>query len=107
MTTHDLKTWPPHFAALWDGTKRAELRRADRPFAVGDALCLREWDPTMYEWAIGDGCDHEEATEFAYSGRQVWARITHIVSGGPWLVEGYVMLRFALMTLEEVAAWTI
>lgn len=102
MTTHDLKTHPPHFAAVRDGTKRAELRKADRPFAVGDTLLLREWDPTMYEWAISDGMAHEAAEDFAYSGSLEWARVTHIVSGGPWLAEGYVMMSIAVLTPEDV-----
>ena len=59
---------------------------------MGDTLKLHEWDPELYEHAVADGCDHEEATAFAYTGRVVLARVTHIVTGGPWLAEGYVML---------------
>lgn len=99
MPTHTLKTWPPHFTAIWDGIKRAELRRDDRGYAVGDVLRLHEWDPTMYEWAINDGSTDRAATAFAYSGRTVIARITHIVANGPWLAEGYVML--SIETVER------
>lgn len=42
---HELKTWPEFFAPLACGDKTAELRRDDRPYAVGDTLRLREWDP--------------------------------------------------------------
>ena len=45
MTDHELKTWPPFFAALLDGTKTFEVRRDDRGYALGDTLILAEWDP--------------------------------------------------------------
>jgi hypothetical protein len=100
VTTHDLKTWPRFFAAVWDGTKKAELRRADRPFAVGDTLKLHEWDPEMYQWAKDDGCDHEEATEFAYTGRLVWAKVTHILRNEAWLLDDCVMLSIEVERLS-------
>lgn len=43
---HELKVWPDFFDDLCSGKKSFELRKLDRPFAVGDTLCLREWSPT-------------------------------------------------------------
>lgn len=43
--THKLKTWPRFFADIKSGTKTFELRKYDRPFAVGDKLILQEYDP--------------------------------------------------------------
>jgi len=43
MITHVLKTWPPYFKALIDGTKTFEIRKDARGFAVGDLLLLREF----------------------------------------------------------------
>lgn len=40
---HDLKIWPEFFEEVEANRKRAEIRKADRPFAVGDTLRLREW----------------------------------------------------------------
>lgn len=34
MSTHELKTWPPYFAAILDGLKTWEYRRDDRPYKV-------------------------------------------------------------------------
>src|SRR5262245_46655354 len=45
MATHELKSWPSQFQAMWTGRKRAEFRRDDRGYQVGDLLDLREWDP--------------------------------------------------------------
>lgn len=42
---HDLKCWPEPFQATWLGRKRHEVRKADRPFNVGDVLAMYEWDP--------------------------------------------------------------
>jgi hypothetical protein len=65
---HELKTWPEPFAALLEGRKMFEIRKADRPFDVGDALDLREWNPD------GSG----------YTGRETVAVVTYIVRGGAW-----------------------
>lgn len=96
MTTHELKTHPPHFADVAGGVKTAELRRDDRGYAVGDTLVLREWEPALYAQALADGSTAEEATAFAYTGEAVRARVTHILRGGPWLAEGYAMLSIHL-----------
>jgi hypothetical protein len=37
---HNLKIEPTWFAAIVSGQKKAEVRRTDRPFAVGDDLML-------------------------------------------------------------------
>lgn len=44
---HDmvLRTWPGYFRSIWRGQKRAELRKNDRGFQVGDRVLLIEFDP--------------------------------------------------------------
>lgn len=42
--THALKTWPVYFKAVKSGQKKFEIRKADRPFKVGDRLLLQEFD---------------------------------------------------------------
>lgn len=74
---HELKTWPQFFQAVWDKRKRAELRKNDRGFQAGDYLHLREWEPA-------DG---------KYSGREIDAKILHVVEGPAFGLEaGYAML---------------
>ncbi len=65
---HDLKCHPPDFAALTAGTKTHEARRADRPFAVGDILCLREWAPTASQ----------------YTGRTLDVEVTYLTAGSTY-----------------------
>lgn len=42
---HTLKIWQPYFDQVKAGLKTFELRRADRAFAAGDTLLLREYNP--------------------------------------------------------------
>ncbi|WP_337049243.1 DUF3850 domain-containing protein [Serratia fonticola] len=70
MKKHNLKIHPAHLAAVTCGMKKAEFRRNDRDFAVGDLLCLEGYG------------QHPEHT---------WVRITHITDLAEW-APGYVML---------------
>jgi hypothetical protein len=70
---HELKTWPDPFAAVLDGTKTHEIRVADRPYAVGDVLHLREW-----------GTDDWRRMDHAYTGRECRVEVTYLSSGGSW-----------------------
>lgn len=77
--THHLKTWCEYYEALVhpDLTlrKTLEIRKNDRDFNVGDILILEEYDKIS-----------------GYTGRKTSKRITHILSGSPWLPEGYVAM---------------
>jgi hypothetical protein len=48
--THALKTWPEYFQATERGDKKFEVRKADRPFSVGDKLVLQEYEPKTKEY---------------------------------------------------------
>lgn len=88
MKKHELKCWPEHFAAVThpDPTQRktAELRLNDRDYEVGDWLIMREYDPQ----------------KSVFTGFMEIFYVTHILSGGPWLSKGYVML--SLLPREEL-----
>lgn len=64
VVPHELKSWPRFFNAILAGVKTHELRRADRSFAVGDFIRLREFDPEKN----------------AYTGRTALAEITYVTS---------------------------
>jgi hypothetical protein len=59
--THDLKIHPDNFAAFTAG-KRADLRKDDRAFKVGDVIRFRGWNP--------DGG--------VYTGRAAYLTVSHI-----------------------------
>lgn len=65
---HELKIWTIPFEAVLDGSKRYEVRKADRPFLVGDDIILKEYIP---EWN-------------SYTGREIFGRITYITEAGMW-----------------------
>jgi len=65
MNVHELKCWPEIFTPIEDGSKPFDIRRTDRPFAVGDLIRFREWEPR---------------TE-TYTGRECARRITFVFSG--------------------------
>lgn len=92
MKTHELKTTAPHFEHVRSGAKRAEIRKDDRGFAVGDVLALKEYD----------------ASSRSYSGREVEARVTHVLAGFEGLSPGWVALSIACesatLSTDELAA---
>jgi hypothetical protein len=77
---HELKTWPPYFARVLDGTKTFEIRKEDgRRFAVGDVLWMREH------------------TGIEYTGRAIRKRVGYIFRWDdevslPFLTEGTVVM---------------
>lgn len=71
MTTHELKCWPEPFSAILGGSKTYELRRADRPFKVGDRLRLMEF-VTFVNWD----------DRGRYTGREVLVEVTYLTPGG-------------------------
>ncbi len=83
---HVLKVWPEQYRALADGRKTFEIRKQDRPFAVGDILRLQEWAPMDGHKSGGD-----------YIGSPILTRlITYIVPGGEWgLPEGLCVMGLA------------
>lgn len=84
MATHELKSWPAQFQMMWTGRKRAEFRRDDRHYEVGDRLDLREWDPDLGR----------------YTGFRLTARVTHLVRGP----ELEVPLGFVVLSIEVLDA---
>ena len=76
MKRHELKILPDHFRAVWDRSKKAELRKDDRGFEVGDILALREWDGEKY------------------TGSGIAVRVTHILRDCQeyGLADGYCIL---------------
>jgi hypothetical protein len=94
--THELKTWPSQFLALSTGDKLAEFRKNDRDFRVGDTLVLCEWIPGH---AQSERYGDEDPAPGRYTGNQLRARVTHIVSGTetPFgIPPGYVMMSIHL-----------
>ena len=71
---HELKILPEYFEAVTDGTKRFELRKDDRGFAVGDEIVLKEWKGAEY------------------TGRTVKKQISYILKNYTVLAEGYAVL---------------
>ncbi|XGG89279.1 DUF3850 domain-containing protein [Klebsiella variicola subsp. variicola] len=77
--THDLKIYPEFFSAVCTGVKRAELRKNDRDYRVGDTIHLME---------TPRGSCHR-------TGEFINVKITHIADVGEWM-PGYVLLSVEL-----------
>jgi hypothetical protein len=73
MKIHDLKCDQVPFFAVYEERKKAEFRRNDRNFNVGDHIVLQEFD--------GKKC----------TGRELMLEITHI-QDGYGIPFGYVIL---------------
>lgn len=98
--THELKTDPEVFQAVFDGRKTFEIRRNDRDFQVGDALDLRETANT--------GAGMIAGAPLIYTGRRVTKTVSHVLSGYG-LADDWVCLSFAqdraARAQAEPAAW--
>lgn len=70
---HELKTWPEFFLPLCQDKKRHEIRRNDRPFAVGDLLWLRQYE-------------HEKTFQrpVGYTGHVLEVQVTYMTAGMSW-----------------------
>lgn len=74
---HELKTHPGPFERILRGAKRAEFRRNDRSFQLGDHLLLKEWDPATA----------------SYTGRDALFEVTDITGDAQFgIPEGFVMM---------------
>lgn len=69
--THELPIWPDSFAAVANGTKPFDVRLNEQNFQVGDALLLRELNPTTHE----------------YTGQTLLRWVSHVVPGNTFGVE--------------------
>ena len=86
MQTHNLKTWPVPFKALWDGVKKHEYRENDRDYKNGDILVLQEYDPD----------------EKKYSGRTIRAQVTYIDYGPDWKIsDGCCVMTIDVLDTKE------
>lgn len=82
--THYLKIYPEFFSAVCTGVKRAELRKNDRDYRVGDTLHLME---------TPRGSCHQ-------TGEFINVKITHIADVGEWM-PGYVLLSIEREALDS------
>lgn len=74
---HELKTWNEYFEEVFMGHKTFEVRKADRPFAKGDTLILKEWNPKTEQ----------------YTGREMAIGVSYVLEGGQFGVEkGFVVM---------------
>lgn len=86
--THQLKIRPEFFQAVINETKKAEFRRADRAFAVGDLLCLNEYGACEYD-----------PKKVGFTGAFVYVLVTHITDLS---APGYVMLSIQRRQMGEL-----
>lgn len=73
---HHIKCWPGVFEEMRAGRKVAEYRLNDRDYKAGDTLLIREWCPDTK----------------AYTHREISRLITHVLSEGFGMPNGYAML---------------
>lgn len=88
--THELKIFPEFFSAVCTGVKRAELRKNDRDYRVGNTLHLLE---------TPRGSCHS-------TGEFINATITHIADVGEWM-PGYVLLSVKRETVDSGTVATL
>jgi len=89
--THELKTDPEVFQAIYVGQKTFEIRKADRNFQAGDILLLRETLHTGEQMH-----DPANPLPLVYTGREHLVRVTHILAGPIYgIADGWSILSIA------------
>lgn len=96
---HEKKIHPEYFAAVVEGRKQFEVRVFDEPWAEGETLLLREWDPIKFKsfcqllsvtekpvegepkWETDR---RKDANTRAYTGNSIAVRVGYIVKPGSW-----------------------
>jgi hypothetical protein len=81
---HELKILPQYFNAIVEGVKTFEVRKNDRNYQVGDILYLREYDFLTFP---------------DYTGREVYVKVTYILSDPEYVKEGYVVMAIKPITV--------
>jgi len=86
---HTIKIAPKYLNAVVAGQKKAELRKNDRNYKVGDVLSLKEWKHGKY------------------TGREWSAVITHVLPVGEVVtgLDSWVVLSINAMSLFDVAIY--
>ncbi len=91
MRVHNLKTESQYFRDVWDGKKKAEIRKDDRGYEVGDRLML---------WEYRNG---------KKTGSRQLLIVTHVLRGVPeyGLKDGYCILSFEHAGEEQEVGSTV
>lgn len=84
-----LKTWPKYWYAIEDGSKTFEIRRNDRPYAVGVVLLLQLWDPSTEDF-IYDETGHPKTLA---------RRVTYLLPG---LYQFGLSSDFVVMAIDTI-----
>jgi ASCH domain. len=89
IKVHPIKIAPKYLNAVVAGQKKAELRKNDRNYKVGDILSLKEWKHGKY------------------TGREWSAVITHVLPVGEVVtgLDSWVVLSINAMSLFDVAIY--
>jgi hypothetical protein len=104
--THELKTDPEVFQAMWDGLKTYELRYNDRDFQKGDILILKQTERSAEELDYLNDCMpsnsiKKETFEVEYTGRELKMLVTHVLHGPAYgLVDGW-----CIMSVKVYSIW--
>lgn len=101
MKTHELKTWPKHFNAIFEGDKRFEFRIDDRGFQVDDFLHLREYVPSLM-YGVTAGGD--------YTGREIMCQVTYILNSTEeqpeFVPDNWVIMSIKVITITSKSLGT-
>lgn len=96
---HALKTWPGPFSHVWNGTKKADLRKNDRAYKAEDYLLMVECiSPQDYMIRV----EFNVLPIRMFTGRWIYAQVTH-VQDGFGLKDDYVM--FSLSVKQKGMVW--
>lgn len=100
---HAVKCLPEYFAPLNSGAKSFEVRKNDRPYAVGDYLAVNEFAPFEYEFSSEDMRERFSRTSDngRFSGQSLLFKITFVLNDRQYCKDGTVILGLKRCCLDQ------
>lgn len=101
---HEVKILPEFFSAIARGEKTFEVRKKDRPYAVGDYLAMNEFVTNeQSERHVYTQGEYRLVDDGYYTGKCMIQKIIYILDDPRYCAEGTIILSLEKVQLHDSA----